>query len=275
MSRSPAMRPRVALLIVLGWMAGCTSTVTTSVAPANDTATTVSRPAAPDEADLRRRANARLQLAAAYFADGQFKTALEEVKRALDADPKMAEAYNLRGLIYAALGEDELAQESFRRALELSPNNGDVMHNYGWYLCLQKRYAEAQAQFVDALAQPRYRDITRTLLAQGVCQARAGQLVEAERTLQRAYAIEPTNAAIALNLAEVLFQRGDYERARFYIRRANTPQQNASAQSLWLAARIEARAGNTVAANDIAQQLASRFPKSNEAAQFQMGKLGD
>ena len=55
-----------------------------------------------------------------------------------------------------------------------------------------KRYAEADAQFEQALAQPQYRDVARTLLAQGVCQARAGQLAEAERTLSRAYELDPT-----------------------------------------------------------------------------------
>lgn len=272
-AHSPSTTRVVAVLLCAG-LAACTSTVTTSVGPVNDTAS-VAKEQTPDESDLRRRAAVRLQLASAYFADGQYKTALEEVKRALDADPKMAEAFNLRGLIYAALGEDGPAEDSFKRALELSPGDGDVMHNYGWYLCLNRRYAEAQALFVEALAQPKYRDTTRTMLAQGVCEARAGQLAEAERTLQRAYAIEPTSGAIALNLAEVLFQRGEYERARFYIRRANTPPQNATAQSLWLAARIESRSGNQAAANDIAQQLVSRFPKSNQAADYQLGKLRD
>ena len=269
-----ASATRAAALLLVAALAACTSTVTTSVGPVSDTAA-VAKAQTPDESDLRRRAGVRLQLASAYFADGQYQTALEEVKRALDAEPKMAEAYNLRGLIYAALGETAPAEESFKRALELSPRDGDVMHNYGWFLCLNRRYPEAQALFVDALAQPRYRDTTRTMLAQGVCEARAGQLVEAERTLQRAYAIEPTSGAIALTLAEVLFRRGEYERARVYSRRANTPPQSATAQSLWLAARIEAKAGNPAAANDIGQQLVSRFPKSNQAADYQLGKLRD
>jgi len=269
---TPGRRVATAVLALL--LAACTSTVTTNVGPVSETAAPA-KEKAPDEADLRRRAAVRLQLASAYFADGQYQTALEEVKRALDADPKLAEAYNLRGLIYAAQGETAPAEDSFKRALELSPRDGDVMHNYGWFLCLNKRYAEAQALFVDALAQPKYRDTTRTMLAQGVCEARAGQLAEAERTLQRAYALEPTSTAIALNLAEVLFQRGEFERARFYVRRANTPPQNATAQSLWLAARIEAKAGNMAAANDIAQQLVSRFPKSNQAADYQLGRLRD
>ena len=80
-----------------------------------------------------------------------------------------------------ALGEPKLAEESFQRALQLNPRDGDAKHNFGWFLCQQRRYAEADAEFAGALALPQYRDVQRTLLAQGICQARAGQLAEAER----------------------------------------------------------------------------------------------
>jgi type IV pilus assembly protein PilF len=230
---------------------------------------------ASDQSEASRRANVRLQLASAYFSDGQLNTALDEVKQALLADPKMGEAYNLRGLIYAGLGDDALAEDSFRRALQLLPRDADTMHNYGWFLCMQKRYPDASAQFQQALAQPQYRDTTRTLLAQGVCEARAGQLAEAERTLQRAFALDASNPSIALNLSEVLLQRGEYERARFYIRRVNAAPQLATAQTLWLAARIEYRSGNVQAANQIGQQLLSRFPKSPEASAFQTGRFNE
>lgn len=261
---------------VLLWacvLAACSSTVTNTVVPVSDAGK--DRVTASDQPEASRRANVRLQLASAYFADGQLTTALDEVKQAIAADPKMSEAFNLRGLIYAGLGDDALAEDSFKRALTLAPRDGDVMHNYGWFLCLQKRYAEANTQFDNALAQPQYRDVTRTLLAQGVCQARGDQLAEAERTLQRAYALDAANPAIALNLSEVLFRRGEYERARFYIRRVNASPQQATAQSLWLASRIEFRGGNPQVANEIGQQLLSRYPKSPEALAFQQRKFNE
>ena len=262
--------PRLALPLVVALLGACAAP--TAAPPAGETKDRVT---ASDQTEASKRANVRLQLASAYFADGQLTTALDEVKQAIVADPKMSEAYNLRGLIYAGLGDEALAEESFRRALQLSPNDGSVMHNYGWYLCIQKRYNEAGALFQQALALPQYRDVTRTLLAQGVCEARAGQLAEAERTLQRAFALDSSNVSVALNLSEVLFQRGEYERARFYIRRVNAVPQQATAQSLWLAARIEFRSGNASSANEIGRQLLGRYPKSPEASAFQQGKLGD
>ncbi len=259
-----------ALLVLAASLAACKTPP--SAPPPGDSKDRIT---ASDQSEASRRANVRLQLASAYFADGQLTTALDEVKQAIAADPKMGEAFNLRGLIYAGLGDNDLAEDSFRRAMQLAPRDADVMHNYGWFLCMQRRYAEAGAQFQQALAQPQYRDVTRTMLAQGVCEARAGQLNEAERTLQRAYALDASNTAIALNLSEVLFQRGEYERARFYIRRVNAAPQQATAQTLWLAARIEYRGGSVQAANEIGQQLLNRFPKSPEASAFQLGKFNE
>ena len=84
-----------------------------------------------------------MDLASAYFSRGQMTTALDQVKLAIAADPHYGEAFNLRGLIYANLGDQALAEDSFKRALQINPRDADTMHNYGWYLCQQKRYPEA------------------------------------------------------------------------------------------------------------------------------------
>jgi type IV pilus assembly protein PilF len=230
-------------------------------------------PAMP--ADPERRAQVRLELAAAYFARGQSATALEELNLALAAKPDLPEAYNLRGLVHASLGDHKQAEENFRRALAVRPGDADAMHNYGWFLCQTGRPDEAQAQFQAAVAVPQYVGLPRTLLAQGVCQARAGRWMEAERALQRSFELDPGNPATAFNLAEVLFRRGDFERARFYVRRVNTQPDQSNAQSLWLASRIERRAGNYPAADDFGRQLRDRYPNSPEALRLQRGQFDD
>lgn len=232
-------------------------------------------PTASDQTDAQKRARIRLELASAYFAQGQATTALDEVKQALQADPTMPQAYNLRGLIYASLNEDGLAEESFRRALQLDARDADVMHNYGWFLCQRNRYPEAFAQFDAAIAVPQYRDAARTLFVKGVCQARAGSLAEAEKSLMRAYELDPGNPAVAVNLADVLYRRGELERARFYIRRVNNAPQFVNAETLWLAARIEHKMGNSTGAMDYGNQLKRRYPNSREAAAFERRAFND
>jgi len=265
-----------AALLATILLAACTSTTTTTTTDTGSAGGDTGAARTGSEAvDAERRAKVRLELASLYLARGQAATALDEVKLAIAAKPDMAEAYNLRGLIYGTLGEVQLADESFRRALQLNPRDGDAMHNYGWFLCQQRQFAEAEVQFERALQQPQYRDVVRTLLAQGVCQARAGQWAQAERTLSRSYELDPSNPVTAYNLSEVLLRRGELERARFYVRRINSQPELSTAQSLWLAARIERRLGNLDLVQDYGRQLRDRFPQATETLQFERGRFDD
>lgn len=272
------------LLVVAVALCGCVAAGPTGSRPvsADDPAASLAssspRPdlvTASDETETEKRARIRLELASAYFSQGQATTALDEVKRALVINPGSAPAYNLRGLIYASLDEHALADESFRRSLELKPGDADTRHNYGWYLCRLRRYAEAQAQFNTALAQPQYRGQSKTLLAQGVCQARSGDWVAAEKTLLRSYELDAANPSTAINLAEVLLRQGQLDRARFYVARVNAVPEYVDAETLWLAARIEQRGGNREGAQEFGAQLKRRFPASRQAASFDGGRFDE
>jgi type IV pilus assembly protein PilF len=264
---------RIAVGFAFALVGGCSTTVSTTSGPINDTGAQGTR--APDDLDIKRRTDVRMELATGYFRRGQLDVALEEVKRALDADPNLGPAYNLRGLIYATLGEEARAEESFRRALQINTRDTDSMQNFGWYLCQRKRYTEADALFAQALDTPQNRDVPRTLLARGVCLVSGGQLAQAEQSLQRAYELDPASPSIVMNLADVLYRRGEYERARFFVRRINSVPSAASAQTLWLAARIEHKLGNQTGARELGRQLRSRFGESREAAAFDRGQFND
>jgi len=260
----------VALLALSGLMSGC---VSVPVPDPNNPGRDLRQPV--DTADPARRAAVRLELAGLYFARGQSETALEEIRQALQARPDLPEAHALRGLIYASLGDNARSEQSFRRALELNPRDADAMHNFGWVLCQQQRFDEADVFFGRALEQPQYRDQVRSLLARGVCQARAGKWEQAQQTLSRSYELDPTNPVTAFNLSEVLLQRGELERARFYVSRINAQRDLSSPQTLWLAARIERRMGNADALQDFGRQLRDRFPQSAEALRFERGRFDD
>jgi type IV pilus assembly protein PilF len=260
--------------IVLMLAAACTSQTTVTEARAGrDAGGTVSSDT--DKGNPERRARARLELASLYFSRGQANEALGDVNDAIAAKPDFAEAYSLRGLIYGALGNMALAEQNFQRALQLAPNDSDARHNYGWFLCQQKRYGDADVQFDNAVAQTQNREVVRTLLAKGVCLARAGKWPDAERTLSRSYELDPSNPATAYNLSDVLLRRGDLPRARFYVGRINAVREQANAQSLWLAARIEHGLGNDTAVQDFGRQLRERFPQSTEALQFERGRFDE
>ena len=267
------MKAALAVMGLVGGLSGCVTTGGPTQRPHRgddkDLAT------ASDQTDADRLSNTRMELAAAYLGRGQATDALDQVKLALQAKPDNPSAYGLRGLIYGALGDPDKADDSFRRALQLAPHNGELMHNYGWFMCQQRRFADADAEFNLAMAEPTYRAIPRTLLAQGVCQARGGKMQDAEHTLSHAYELDPANPTTAVNLTEVLYRNGQYERARFYIRRVNTKQELASAQTLWLAARVERKLGQDEQVQALGAQLRNRFPQSPEALLFEKGKFDE
>lgn len=269
-------RGLAAMLIAAMVLGGCAAGGAPRAAPAGPPPGDLKdRVTASDETDASKRATVRMELAMAYFGRGQMTTALDQVKLAISADPSVQGAYNLRGLIYANLGDDKLAEESFRYAIRLDPHDADAMHNFGYFLCQKKRYPEANDLFDQALVVPQYRERGRTLLAKGVCYAFAGQLPESETTLLRAYELDPTNPSTAVNLSEVLYRRGEYERARFYIRRVTSNPALISPQTLWLGARIENKLGNRRGVQDIGDQLVGRFPNSREASSYQRGKFDE
>jgi type IV pilus assembly protein PilF len=255
------MKRWLLLICAVVLTAGCATPASTDI------------PTASDMTDADRRARLRLELAGGYFSQGKATTALDEVKLAIQARPDMPEAFNLRGLIYASMGEQRLAEESFQRALQLDARSGDTLHNYGWFLCQFQRWDEASARFDQAVAQPQYREVPRTLLAKGLCEARAGKLREADRTLSRSYEMDPSNPGTAFNLGEVLYRLEEYERARFYLRRVNSETANANAQTLWLASRVEHKLGNVPGARALGDQLQKRFPRSPEALQYESGRF--
>ncbi|WP_295371430.1 type IV pilus biogenesis/stability protein PilW [uncultured Pseudacidovorax sp.] len=222
----------------------------------------------------KRRAQLRLQLALGYFEQGQNQVALEEIGNALAADPSLGAAYNLRGLVYMRLDDPAQAEDSFRRAVALNPRDGDALHNYGWLMCQQKRYADAVQRFGAALAVPGYRDAARTWMTQGVCQMQAGDSAGAQRSLMQAYELDSANPVVGYNLALLLYQRRDDVRAQFYIRRVNNGP-SANAESLWLGMRIERRLGNAEAVSQLGMQLRRRFPDARETLAYERGNFND
>ncbi|MDB5889834.1 MAG: Tetratricopeptide 2 [Polaromonas sp.] len=227
-----------------------------------------------DEPESRRRARLRLELASGYFEQGQTNVALDEVKQSLVADPTFADAYNLRGLVYMRLNDIPLAEDSFRRALALNPRDASTAHNYGWLLCQQARYPESFELFGRAVSNPTYGAQGKSLMAQGVCQARAGLKAEAEQSLTRAYQADAGNPVIGFSLATLLYDRSEFSRAQFYIRRLNNSEL-ANAETLWLGAKIERRLNNREGMQQLGDQLKKRFGQSREAAAYEKGAFND
>ncbi|GAB3760265.1 type IV pilus biogenesis/stability protein PilW [Ramlibacter monticola] len=247
----------LASLLASTLLAGCATQAS------QQQASTIDMVTPSDEPENRKRARIRLELATGYFQEGKTEVALDELKQVIAADPTLGDAYNLRGLVYMRLGDNREAEESFRRAIAINPRDANAHHNYGWLQCQLGRYPESYRSFDQAMANPLYPDKAKSLMTLGLCQARGGLRPEAERSLTRAYELDAGNPIVGYNLARLLYQRGDYERAQFYIRRLNNSEL-ANAETLWLGIKVENRMNDAEAMAQLSDQLRKRYPQSRE-----------
>ena len=223
-----------------------------------------------DQTDSQKRAGLRLQLAIGYYEQRQFEVALDEIKQALHANPNFAEAYSVRALIYMEMGEMSLADENFQHALRFAPNNPDFNNNYGWFLCNNGRAPQSIAYFERTLKNPTYQSPAKALNNAGVCSLKTKDLAGAEKYFNEAFRFEPGNPAANANLAKLNYDRGNYDRARFYVERA-AKAEILSADVLWLAIKVEHKLGDRAAEASLVAQLRRRHPASPEYAAFQRG----
>lgn len=260
-----------ALLLVLG-VSGCKSTPKKNSSVGTNAQGDVRT--ASDATALDRRSQIRLELAAGYYGRKQYSVALDEVKQVLMYQPDNLGALNLRGLIYMAMDEDALAEQSFRSALTVYAGDTDTLQNYGWFLCGKGRYAEAYRNFDAALASKNHLSRSKAYLTKGICQAQTRDLEGAQTSLLSAYRINPRNPVISYNLANVAYMRGDFAAAKRYVTALNAGQY-ANAESLWLALRIENKLNNQAGVREIGVQLRNRFPSAKQTIAFERGEFDD
>jgi len=221
-------------------------------------------------ADAQVRAKAHTELAAAYYGIGNMGVALQEAQIASAADPNYAPAYNVQALVSMDLKDNSAAEASFQRGLKIAPDDPDLNHNYGWFLCQTGRAKQAQPYFRKALANPLYTSPSRTYAAAGRCLLDSDDPKQAAEYFERALRLDPGNSNALLPFANVLYKRGQFEQARELVERYNRSSPP-NAEALWLAVRVERKLGNRLAEGSYAAQLRLRFPQSTENKALQRG----
>jgi type IV pilus assembly protein PilF len=264
------LRPSVgvALSLACSTFAGCAQAPAPSATQANSVETgTVSG----EVGDPRNRARIHTELGSAYFERGNMGVALEELHIAIAADPSYAVAYSVLGLVHMELRENDVAQQQFEQALRLSPNDPDINNNYGWFLCQTGREQQSITYFLTALKNPLYNTPARSYVNAGLCSLKNNER-DATDYFERALHIAPDNLQALLNLASIQYKRGQLEAARGFIGRFNKLVEP-TAESLWLALRIEHKLGDRPAENSMATQLRRRFSGSPEYRDLLQGNF--
>ena len=212
-------------------------------------------------ADRKNNEAAELQakLGQEYLGKGEYETAQEKLKRALELDPNLQSAHTLLGILNERINRPEIAEQFYRKSLKLKPEDGAASNNLGAFLCAQNRYDESLPLFAQAVQDPFYKTPAVAYANWGVCARKAGQREQAEESLRRALELEPRNGVALYEMAALSYNKEDYLRARAFIQRyeAHSP---VDASLLALAVRIESKLGDERAAARYRDRLVSEYP---------------
>lgn len=156
---------------------------------------------------------AHYNLAIALRHKGMYKEALAALERAQKLRPDLVEAQNLKGQLQYQNQDLKGAESTLKQAIETS-KDPLAYYNLGMVYKKDGKFAEAKAAFLDALNQAAAGEIAYKAATQlGMLHATQGDIPNAKYYFERAVALSPTNAKYHYNLALILHQSGENERA--------------------------------------------------------------
>jgi type IV pilus assembly protein PilF len=268
-------RPRaVTLALVALLFAGCASNQQSNSAAQAERTAQATDPGAGlvgEMRDARTRAKAHTDLASAYLELGNLGVSLEEARIALQADAAYAPAYNVLGLVNMELKDNAAAEANFQRGLQLAPQDPDLNHNYGWFLCQTGREDQSIQWFTNALRNPLYATPAKSWAAAGRCMSKRNP-AEAATYFERALRLDPNSLQALLPYAELLYQRGQLQEAKALVARFNRLVPDGTPESLWLGVRVERKLGDRLAEANLASQLRRRYAGSPQYQALQRGQ---
>lgn len=250
---------KLAVVIAMLLLAGCAQQPTEDQSQEN-----VSAP--------RVRAKIHSELASGYYSRGQLGVALEEAKTSVQADPTFVDGYNILGVVYMELKEDDKAEASFKKGLEVDPNNSEANNNYGWFLCQHNRIDDAIKHFLTALRNPLYATPEKPYFNAGICSLKRNDDKSAIEYLNKALQVQPQLSQAMYYLADIYYRTGDLSLANKYIVREMQTAQQPDADSLWLGVRIAHKLGDREAEDSYSLILKQRFPGSPGAQALKNGR---
>ncbi|MDO4434241.1 MAG: type IV pilus biogenesis/stability protein PilW [Alysiella sp.] len=214
----------------------------------------------------------KTQLAIEYMNARDYRSAVATIEEAIKTDSRYDMAWLVRAQIYQFLKTYDKAEESFKRALSISPNGAEINNNYGWYLCsVQHQAAQSITYFDRALADPTYPSPEIAYMNKGICSAKAGQVQMADSYFERALGLNPDAVAVYKERARVQFQMGKLTEADKLFRIYQSRVPALSPDDLLLGWKMARAQGNNQAAYEYEAQLRTNFPYSEETLSINTG----
>ena len=267
--------PKCALLaaaLALSLLSGCQST------PNNDLSgiapyQTSTKPSGDRNLDQQEIARVRTSLAAQYIRKNELDAAQRQLEKAFAADSRYAPAYDMMGVLLQQEGSRinlAKADQYFKKAIALDKDFVQAHNNYGVYLSQMKRYREAAEQFEIAGASLGYEGRIGALENLGRTYLQLGDNSAAAKAFLRALDGNRNSIIAHIELVDLLLEQQRVQQAqRLYDETLILVQgQGISPRLLLQGIKLAAAQNNITTRQQLAHQLLSAYPLSDEAKQL-------
>ncbi len=251
---------------------GCQSTTTTDLTGGTPYQTST-RPSDNRNLDQQEIARVRTLLAAQYIRKNELDTAQRQLEKAFTADSRYAPAYDMMGVLLQQEGSRlnlEKADQFFKKAITLDKDFDQSHNNYGVYLSQMKRYKEAAAQFEIAGAALGYEGRIGALENLGRTYLQLNDHPAAAKAFLRALDGNRNSVIAHIELVDLLLEQQRVQQAqRLYDETLMLVQgQGINPRLLLQGIKLAAAQNNIATRQQLAQQLLSAYPLSDEAKQL-------
>jgi tetratricopeptide (TPR) repeat protein len=173
---------------------------------------------------------------------GELAAAIREHERAVEADPRLAQAHANLVSLYGRAERWDKVDEHYRAAAALAPGLADLHYDYGVALTQQGRAAEAAAAFERTLAINPYHARAHNNL--GTLRLADRRFEEAADHFRRALENDPGYRLAGFNLGRARVAQGRWAEAIEAFRRILTPEDDETPRYVYALASAYVRAGD-------------------------------
>lgn len=208
-------------------------------------------------------AAANANVGADYLHKGQNDRAQQAFRKALGYDKNNFIANWGMAVVNERLNQPADASRYFEKTLSIR-SAPEVYNSYAAFLCEQGKVDAGVANFKRALASSETADRAASLANAGLCLYRAQRVDEAADYFQRALKIDPKQVKALTRLASIEYHARNYLSARAFIERADAATK-LNADQLLLAARIELALDDRSAAAAYLKRHNANQPKATRS----------
>jgi type IV pilus assembly protein PilF len=206
----------------------------------------------------------RVQLARSYIGEQDWENAKRNLKIAVEIDPNSPEVHEAFALVYQSTGENELAEESFKKAIALRSRFSRARNNYAAFLYAGGRYREAQEQLEVVIQDTLYEQRPQAFVNLGLCRVQLGDLEGAKVAFTRALTMDRNNLLAIMEMANVEVGLHNWREAQRYLIAFHSLTKRQSPRVLWLGIRVAHELNDADGQASKSLALRNMFPNSAE-----------